>query len=225
VEPGVDFAREAERVQRLAADRELVERIMWAGYLGPEWGKLRRALAEYGVAVMTAWIRSGRIFVECKKSGFGGIAKRRPDDDEEASGLAGETVAHSLGFFRDRVLIPGRWDWTKGASLRTYFVGACVRHFPNVYLRSYGDDPFDVEDGVLDSVEAGDYVRPDKRSELASAVRSVADAELREILLYEAEGYTQGETAVRLNVTRFKVEGKLRRFRESVDAHARHGGK
>ncbi|NEA24572.1 hypothetical protein [Actinomadura bangladeshensis] len=44
-----------------------------------------------------------------------------------------ETVAAALRFFMERVLPQGRWDPTKGASLRTFFVGACLLHFLNIY--------------------------------------------------------------------------------------------
>lgn len=220
IDPGSDFARQAARVDRLTADRELVERVMWRGYAGPEWERFRTALAEYGIAVLRAWIISGRVFVECRRKGFGSIVQRRRATPDDALGLAGETVAVALVFFRDQVLIPGRWDMRKGASLNTFFVGACIRNFPNVYRRHDGSEiarylarEAHVEEEVLMVGDPAPFNRPDRRYELKDAVRSIDDAIVREVLLGDAVGYTQAETAARLGKTRWTVEGRMRRYR------------
>src|ERR1700678_3823355 len=109
IEPGAEFAREAAHVERLAADIELINRLMWGHYRGPEWEVFRRALAEYGVAVLVKWTLNGRIFIECKRSGFGELPRWRHRDRDDAVGIAGETVARALVFFRNRVLIPALW--------------------------------------------------------------------------------------------------------------------
>ena len=54
--------REAERLARLAGDRELIEcSLQWSGFEGPGWVTLGNALAEYGLSVLTAWISTGAI--------------------------------------------------------------------------------------------------------------------------------------------------------------------
>ena len=198
---------------------------MWRGYAGPEWERFRTALAEYGIAVLRTWIISGRIFVECRRKGFGAIAQRKRAANDEALGLAGETVAVSLVFFRDEVLIPGRWDMTKGASLNTFFIGACIRHFPNVYRRLDGceivgflarERDENEEDGVLAIGDPIPFNRPDRRYELKDAVNSIDDTIVREVLLDEAVGYTQAETAARLGKTLWTVEGRMRRYRGRI---------
>lgn len=220
VDPGARFASRAARVDRLTADRELVDRIMWSGYQGPDWERFSRALVEYGVAVMRSWIRSGRIFVECRRKGFGSVRRKRHDDADDADGLAGETVAVSLCFFRDKVLIPGAWDMTKGASLNTYFIGACIRHFPNVYSRADGSEllmhliTYEAdEDPITLFGDRTRMSRPDRRVELANAFDAIDDAVVREVLLGEAEGFTQEQTAIRLGKTRWAIEGTMRRYR------------
>jgi hypothetical protein len=220
IDPGAEFARLAARVDRLTADRELVDRLMWQNYTGPDWEKFRRALAEYGLAVVHPWIITGRIFIECGRKGFGAIARRRNVTRDEALSLAGETVAMSLRFFRDEVLIPGRWDMEKGASLNTFFIGACVRHFPNVYLRYDGAEltrhlhasQQDAEalSAVGDSSPAS---RPDRRIDSVRALDAIEDSVVREVFVGEVVGFTQEETAVRLKTTRWAVEGHMRRFR------------
>ena len=126
--------READNLARLQGDRDLVDRLMWRQYTGPEWDLFAHTLAEYGFPVMRAWIRSGRIHAECAKRGLGGLRRRemRGDDAVEVSM---ETVAVAIHRFRDSVLVPGRWDPRRGASLNTFFIGQCVLRFPNVYRR------------------------------------------------------------------------------------------
>ncbi|MCU1488229.1 MAG: polymerase sigma factor, sigma-70 family [Actinomycetia bacterium] len=42
-------------------------------------------------------------------------------------------MIESIIRFRDEVLVSGRWDPTKGASLKTFFVGQMLLRFANVY--------------------------------------------------------------------------------------------
>jgi hypothetical protein len=128
----------ARRLQLLAADRALVDSLMLQGYAGPEWIRFTRALAEYGYPVMRAWVFTGAIFLRCAEKGIGRLPRTNTTfDGTDAAEIAGETVAEAIKHFRDRVLIPGRWDMTRGASLNTFFVGQCILRFPNVYRRWY----------------------------------------------------------------------------------------
>lgn len=43
------------------------------------------------------------------------------------------TVVNALGAFLDIALKKGNWSPTKGASLKTYFIGQCKIQFANVY--------------------------------------------------------------------------------------------
>ena len=169
VPPGL-ATKEAERLERLAADIELVDRLMWAGYEGAEWEQFRTELARYGIVVVTSWIRSGRIFSECARRGFSGL-RRRPGLAEDALELAGETNASALSYFRTKVLVPRVWNPTRGASISTFFVGACVLHFPNVYrrwLREAGRDQLHPteRDPALILEDDSHYARPDQQVEL-----------------------------------------------------------
>lgn len=222
VGPGV-AVKEAERLERLAADVALVDRLMWAGYTGPEWERFRAELARYGIVVTTSWIASGRMFVECAKKNFRGL-RRREGLSDDALELAGETNAAALSYFRTDVLIPRVWDPTRGASITTFFVGACVLHFPNVYrrwLREAGVEQVrpDEDLAILEVVEdPGHYARPDGRAELVSSFEAAArDPVLREILILEAQGFTKQEIAVKLATSLKAVESRLYRFREERD--------
>jgi hypothetical protein len=197
---------------------------MWAQYEGHEWRRFREALAQYGVAVLKKWILSGQIFKECATKGFGAIRRRRRNDEDEALGIAGETVARAMVFFRERVLVRGVWDPSRGASVRTYFVGACVLHFPNVYDLLQGGERLDPvlvrEDdtgSLLSSIaDVRGAFRPHQRAEVVRAFDDLPDDEARFMVLRRAEGYTDGEIAQMLKTTRKAVEARFYRL------HRRH---
>jgi hypothetical protein len=76
------------------------------------------------------------IFERCRSKGFGGLPTfDRPFTDDEVAELANETVAKALAHFRRDVLMKGKWDHRRGATLRTYFIGQCLIRFPNIYRR------------------------------------------------------------------------------------------
>lgn len=222
IEAGTEFAKEAEPLDRLAADVELMNRLMWAQYDGPEWRLFQRALAEYGVAVIFKWIRSGRIFAECARKGFGAVRARRHHDADDARGIAGETVARAFVFFRNRVLVDGIWDPSRGASIRTYFIGACILHFPNEYQRSLGSERVEQrrirhleDDVVLGELAIARFSWPDGHTRFVTEVREIEDPVTQEIALYKIEGYSEQEIADRIRLSRKAVETRIYRLRKA----------
>ncbi|MBL8777068.1 MAG: hypothetical protein JNK12_14085 [Acidimicrobiales bacterium] len=123
------------RLAELEADKRLVERAMWANYQGRDWDKIAERLVGYGVRVIGAWISTGVIFERCQAKGFRLERFDRRQRQLDADYLAKETVTIALRHFRDSVLIPGRWDPGRGASLSTFFIGQCLVRFPNVWRR------------------------------------------------------------------------------------------
>jgi DNA-directed RNA polymerase specialized sigma24 family protein len=207
--------REAARVDQLTAEAELIDRIMFAGYAGPDWDRLREALAGYGFVVCHAWIASGQIFAECAKKRIAGLRRdaRLPGDAED---VAQETVIAALPFFRARVLVPRVWKPELGASLKTFFVGACVLHFRNAYR---GWRRQQNRFGVFQDVEVarvGDgrpSSRPDRAAAVALLLHDVKDPLVRQIGVYLAQGYTQGEIAELMNLELDAVRSRLERYR------------
>jgi DNA-directed RNA polymerase specialized sigma24 family protein len=124
---------EARHLAQLEADAELVQRAMWADYEGKDWEAIARVLVGYGLLVMAAWTRSGRVYAECAAKGY--RLERSPwiRDRETADDLATDCVVIALQKFRDTVLVPGKWNPNRGATLKTYFIGQCVIRYPNVY--------------------------------------------------------------------------------------------
>ena len=100
----------------------------------------------YGYPVILAWLRRGTILEKhCTDRG----RPLHPSDMdreilerefEERLDLALETVAEDLRFFRDGVLRAEWWSFEGGATLTTYFIGACLLVFPNVFLRWQADE-------------------------------------------------------------------------------------
>jgi hypothetical protein len=100
-----------ENLQRLIADERLVAALATAGFTGSGYRRFEEELADYGVSVLRAWMRSGFVFtlngragisVHATASEFDELA-RDPDARDE---LANMTVAVSLSHFRDRPCQP-----------------------------------------------------------------------------------------------------------------------
>lgn len=120
-------------MNRFHEDSELYNELASANFQGDRWQAFAYALAQYGHAVVKAWLVTGEMFVRCKRKGcYPGPA---PGwwSEEDRDALANETVATALVSFRNDALIGGRWSPEGGASLKTYFIGSCVLAFPNVF--------------------------------------------------------------------------------------------
>jgi hypothetical protein len=212
----------AERVDRLAWDYNLVTDLAFRQFEGPRYDYFANELAKYGMAVIRGWIRRRLILARCRERGFGGLPEPPVgafDDPELVEGLTDETVAMALRHFREDVLIPGRWDYRKGASLRTFFIGQCLIRFANVY-RSWWR-----QDGRRRAAEAcvdpGDLCLLDQRTEPDIEVlvldqiagdqllRQVRDIRVRRALVMAAAGIPQREIAERLRCTTKAVERML----------------
>lgn len=135
----------SERLERQAKDRDLVEQLRAVGFTGPRYEALAADLAAYGLAVMQAWIQ--RRVIYHKSAQFGrpvrcpeAVREHLTTHTNDRNELALEIVAHALVSFRNRALVRGAWSSQGGAALRTFFVGACVAEFANVFrnwLREY----------------------------------------------------------------------------------------
>jgi hypothetical protein len=126
---------DAARLDRLLADRDLVERLAAAGYVGREWDYVAAELIKYGYAVLIAWMRSGVIWRRLADKNIAGLPAPPPWEwnEETWNDLAGATLVIAVEKFRDTVLASGRWKPDGGASLKTFFIGQCLFRFPNPY--------------------------------------------------------------------------------------------
>lgn len=211
----------ARRLELLAADRALVDSLMLRGYAGPGWLAFTHALAAYAYPVMCAWIAKGTIFRHCAEKGIGQLPRESAIDDADVQEIAGETVAEAIRHFRERVLIPGKWDVTRGASLKTFFVGQCILRFANVYRRWHRElhdplvaqidrDSLAVDLGLLRTQDAA----PDTSAHFSRTIERLQPRDPRVILGMTAVGYDQQEIAVRLGTTVRGIQSRLFRLRE-----------
>jgi DNA-directed RNA polymerase specialized sigma24 family protein len=229
-----ELTEQAQRLQRLVADKELLTALQAQGLQGRDWERFVEVLARYGVDVMRAWVRSGEVFVRCARRGWGQLqapGDGRPWGRDEAEELALETVAVAIGKFRDTVLATNRWTPEGGATLKTFFVGQCLIRFANVYRRwlvetrpGVGPDgPACAPIEVLDTAarprrgaEHGDPARPVIAAlEVARGLEQL-DPRTRVVVCGVAEDYSYAEIAAVLGVGRKAVDGLLARHRDRL---------
>lgn len=231
----------AENLARREADQELISALALTGFTGPAQEMFEAELAAYAYPVMMAWTRTGEIIKRCAQKGrpLGirdtGAGWSRDDRCE----LSTETVARALDFFRKKVLLHGTWDHTRGATIKTYFVGACLFQFPNVYQRwnterrSWQDRCAMVVDDPGDPAGLGLLGSDDNTEEHAIArhqLQQVMDElkdsypDLREIIELQLQGYTCAQAAARLGLSARAIEGQLYRFRKGHRDGDEEGG-
>jgi DNA-directed RNA polymerase specialized sigma subunit, sigma24 homolog len=224
-----------ERVDRLAGDRDLAAALRAEGFAGRNYDFFAAEIAKYGWAVICGWIYKGQIRAEVARKGFGALEPepRLGAMVDDAEGLADETVVLALRAFRDNVLVPGMWDPAKGASLRTFFVGQCLRQFSNVYkrwrreeLRSYTEpqappataewaDEF--EDGPSTPLAPDASEAAQLRDELRRAFGKITDERVRSAFyLSVTHGFTHAQIGEKLGMTAKAVESAIARARQQV---------
>ena len=209
-------SRAAQHLARLEGDKELVFQLMLRGYTGSAWRTFSSALVQYGLQVMRVWIANGRIFDQCKRKGRGIPGGLPPKGEDEILSLAGMVVTVALNAFRDEVLVPGRWDPSRGASLRTFFIGQCVLRFPNEYRRwkpSFETAPIEGSGDRLTQKAATVFDGVALRLALTSMP---PDAVGRMLAMVEM-GYSHEEIAKTIGVTKRSVDSKLYRAAQGRD--------
>ena len=209
-------SKAAQHLARLEGDKELVFQLMLRGYTGSAWRTFGNALVQYGLQVMKVWIANGRIFDQCKRKGRGIPGGRPPKGEDEVLSLAGMVVTVALNAFRDDVLVPGRWDPSRGASLRTFFIGQCVLRFPNEYRRwkpSFETAPIEGSSEHLTQPAAS----PSTIAALRLAWASMPPAAVGAMLGMVEMGYSHEEIANMIGVTKRSVDSKLYRAAQGQD--------
>ncbi|WP_370333194.1 RNA polymerase sigma factor [Mycolicibacterium hippocampi] len=215
------------------------------GLGGRRWDRLADDLAAYGLAVLDAWMKTTYIFAKVRDIGRPLPHTYRETmelvtNEDTRDELGAETAARALKKFRDDAQQGTGWSPDGGASLTTFFVGACVQAFNNEFRRwsrqehSWGHNRSTDPDTLL---EHSDHV-----AEVARAThmfddpeRATTDADHFERVLRELNdkehailkltdiGYSQEEIGELLGITERGVEGRLYRLRNK-DIRSRLGG-
>ena len=102
---GTNSIGRAKNIDRLAGDAALVMDMALERYAGPVWEMFANEFAKYAFDVLCSWMGTGKIYAECARKGRPIERLGRPFPDEEAEGLAADTVAEALSYFRTEVLM------------------------------------------------------------------------------------------------------------------------
>ncbi|WP_146060424.1 RNA polymerase sigma factor [Amycolatopsis sp. CA-128772] len=180
-------------------DHELRDALLKQGFDSILWSRLVGELAEYGVAVITAWIRSGEIYSLSGKLCWHVHPLVPPPDDDERGSLAHDTVIDGIALFQRDGLLKGKWDPRSGASLTTYFVNACLLSFPNqcrktATARKYTPYPVDNTHFEEPAVPATDGAVL-SWMDAWTAFGDLPNDEIKKAVLYRALGYNYVEIA------------------------------
>ncbi|MEW1912340.1 hypothetical protein AB0442_28540 [Kitasatospora sp. NPDC085895] len=129
-----------ESIDRRLADQRIVQLLAENGFEGSQYDRFVDELIRYGIAVLKAWMHSGYIFRLVAQRGYGlnphelELEELHLNNDLREE-LATMTVARALPRFRQQALVEGGWRFEGGASITTYFMGACAYDFPNEFRR------------------------------------------------------------------------------------------
>ena len=216
-----DVRRAAESLTRRLEDGRLRADLARLDFTGARYTRFAEELAAYGIAVCRAWLLTGEMFRQCRRRGF--RLGDRPDGWElhEAESLAGETVAQALRSFRDKGLRGGGWREDSGASLKTYFIGACVFAFRNVYRARIRERRRWVAQHTYDPTDVDGYDTPDEvdvagvvllRERVAAAFANRPQRH-QQLLIMEMLGYSRPEMAEVTDSTTAAVQQTLYRIK------------
>lgn len=136
----VCFTTAVENLARRVADQQLLDRLAQEGFAGPAYEIFQAELVAYGFPVLMDWMYTGKIFTLCSAKHRGLAAPDRVrhvlrETREDREELAYETLAKGLCLFRDRSLLGGGWRVAGGATVKTFFIGALLLSFPNVFRK------------------------------------------------------------------------------------------
>ena len=127
--------------------------------------------------------------------------------------------------FFEKALKGGQWRPERGASLKTFFIGACARQFPNVY-RSWLSEILRWEQVNRPGQEIEEELIADPAgedgftlAELADLMaRTISDPLTRSAAYLIAWGFTHEEAAGMIGLSPRAVEGRLHRLRKSAES-------
>jgi hypothetical protein len=230
--PDSEEVRQAvEDVERRASDEQLRARLAAAGFAGPEYAQFARDLAAYGIAVCMAKLNSGAFFQDCADLGRPCGAPPADWDAQDKRSLANETVAVALVRFREDGLVSGGWSPDGGASIKSYFIGACILAFPNVFRFWQRErERWNLISAALAGVPLAQQATATDPAalvlideQLSLGLRSL-DNRTRNVLVLTELGFSQKEIAEVIGTSDRGVEGILYRHRTRLGEVPRGAG-
>jgi hypothetical protein len=208
----------AESLERRQADLEIRNDLALADFRGPGWDRYAWELARYGYAVMMAWLKTGEMFNQCTAKGCSLGSPTLEWTIDDRAGLENETVALAVNNFKQQALIAGKWTYNGGAALKTYFIGACVFAFPNLYRKWLTDRAALHHLTSLEHDTVDRSISPQDPAEMAvtqlhirEGFNNIPDNRTKSAVLLQEMGYTYTEIGEILQITSRAVDGLIRR--------------
>ena len=215
-----------ESIDRRLADQRIVQLLAKNGFAGSQYDRFVDELVRYGISVLRAWMHSGFIFELVARRGFGlnphelELEELNLNSDLREE-LATMTVARALPRFRKQAFIEGGWRFDGGASITTYFMGACAFDFPNEFRRWRTDE---VKQSRVLRRQKEIWEDPVRSLSVADEVlgklcvlldlKSIDDPRTRTAVAMTLDGHSQEEIREVLNAESVRaVEGLLYRWR------------
>ncbi|WP_158715079.1 RNA polymerase sigma factor [Kitasatospora phosalacinea] len=219
----------ADRAARRAADAEVVRRLRQVGFKGPLYDTFMEQQMRYGWSVLNHWCASGEVFARARAFG-----RPVPDDmiatpwlRDDRHEVAAETTIAAARLFRRHALLKGAWAPEGGASLTSFFVGACLLCFKAEYQRWYrrhrdsqrllaGDSP-DLALAALPDQRAVDPLKAVVlRERVEGVLERLEDPKVKEALVLRAAGFRQSEAALHVGLTTKALESRVGRARAKL---------
>ncbi|ARH89019.1 RNA polymerase sigma factor [Streptomyces sp. MOE7] len=224
-------------IDRRTADEQLVRLLSEDGFTGPRYERFEEELARYGISVLRGWMHSGFMFKLVASRGFDlkphdMELEQLARDSDLREELAMMTVARALSRFRERALVGEGWKADGGASITTYFMGACAYEFPNEFRRHRKDEERWRRGADQETTkEPTPSVRSVAEEVLGNLcvledLKGIENPRARAVVALTIDGYSQEEIRHMLDVSSVRaVEAVLHRWRSKVkkEVEARHG--
>jgi DNA-directed RNA polymerase specialized sigma24 family protein len=218
-----------DSVARLLGDQRVVQAILDEGLHGPRHQALEDMLIRYAVPVLRKLLADGRLVSRAIRLGrpagsLGTLAELTEADREE---LVRDMVADALPVFTRAVFEDRHWTGARQASLKTYFVNACILQFAQLH-RQWLDQRRAVQPAGLELDVASTRPVLDPavtvalRDEVDRLLAGITDPQLREVLVLRGAGYTAEDAARQAGLTPKAAEGRLARLRQNLKG-ARRG--
>jgi hypothetical protein len=212
-------------------DAVLVEELRATGFTGLTYDRMEERLAAYAIDVLDGMFRKRTIYRVVAARAF----PLQPTHEEalllctseaDRMELVLDATADGLVLFRRKGLEGGEWSPELGASLRTYFVGACLMCLPNVFrrwqrsrshLRSVVALPAETLDVAAPAVHIP--VQRDMADRVADRLQAEEELErmppqIREAMVRMAlYGETVADVAAIVGMSPRALEGRIHRYK------------
>lgn len=209
--------------ERLHIDQLVVRAVLEQGLDGSRHRELQIKLIEYAVPVLKKLLVTGEIIAKCSKlNRWKGDADGLWEfTDRDRDELAHDMIAEAMPVFISAVFEERRWSPARGASLKTYFVNACIMQFSSLYRKWWENrrqvrpmglqvDP-DLSGGGVDpavAVAAADEAR--------RMLEGIKDPQVQRVLALRAIGYSADSAAREAGLTPKAAEGRMTRLRKGL---------